>query len=39
VVGKGAMFFANGGGEDNCRHEGYYPSFNTRECIEDQDQE
>ena len=24
------MFFANGGGEDDCRHRGYYPSL-TRE--------
>jgi len=30
VVGEGAMFFANGGGEDDCRHRGYYPSL-TRE--------
>ncbi len=30
VVGLGAVFFANGGGEDDCRHTGYYPSL-TRE--------
>ena len=33
VMGKGAVLFANGGGEDDCRHKGYYPSLTRKNVL------